>query len=761
MSFQSWLPNLQSTLARRRAKRRAKCRHKRPNSLRTTTHRLNFEVLEDRALLAFVGPVDYSVGSDPVAVLAADFNNDTVLDLAVANYVDSTVSVLLGDGNGAFPAPSVNTSTGANPQSLAVGDFNGDGNMDLATATAGDVSVLLGDGHGAFPAASNIDFSGLGSSPSSMAVGDFNGDGLLDLGVTANSYQPGTPGYWGYYSYYPGSPGYYEGSANVLLGNGGGGFSGPNTTWLGYGYHTAAAVADFNGDHIDDFATFNTDYGAVSVLLGDLSGSLQGPTGSFYTGDYSYTIAAGDLDGDGNNDLVTANANGNSVSVFPGDGLGGFSGPFNYDTGEYPTSIVLGDFTHDGQIDVATTNYSTSRVSVLYGEGAGVFSTPAISSAGFGPRAIAAGDFNGDGWLDAATANQGDNTVSVLLNDRSWPNPPPPPPPFISIDDVTVTEGNTGVASATFTVSLSGAYDQDVTVHFQTADASATAGSDYTAATGDVTVPAGSTSQSFTVAVLGDRVAESTENFVVNLSAPVNGTIRDSQGSVTILDDEPRVSINDVTVTEGNTGSVAATFTLTLSAASDVDVTVHYATANGTAAAGSDYTAAAGDVIIPHGQISRTLSVAVTGDRLSEPTETYFVNLSAPINAGIADDQGVGTIVDNEPRISISDVSKAEGKNRQTTQFTFTVTLSAAYDQAVTVSYKTTDGTAKTSDKDYVAQTGTITFNPGETTQTITIVVNGDNKKEATETFYLDLFGNSGNSLFTKSRGSGTILRDD
>jgi hypothetical protein len=74
------------------------------------------------------------------------------------------------------------------------------------------------------------------------------------------------------------------------------------------------------------------------------------------------------------------------------------------------------------------------------------------------------------------------------------------------------------------------------------------------------------------------------------------------------------------------------------------------------------------------------------------------------------------------------------------------------------MSFKTTDGTAKTSDNDYAAKTGTLTFAPGETTKTITIIVNGDSKREADETFYLDLFGNSGNSLFKKSRGIGTIL---
>ncbi len=87
--------------------------------------------------------------------------------------------------------------------------------------------------------------------------------------------------------------------------------------------------------------------------------------------------------------------------------------------------------------------------------------------------------------------------------------------------------------------------------------------------------------------------------------------------------------------------------------------------------------------------------------------------------------------------------------------------VEAAYDQPVTMSFRTVDSTATTSDSDYVAKTGTLTFNPGETTKTITIEVKGDSKKEANETLFLDLFGNSGNSLFSKNRGIGTILNDD
>ncbi|HKA05881.1 MAG TPA: Calx-beta domain-containing protein, partial [Gemmataceae bacterium] len=240
-----------------------------------------------------------------------------------------------------------------------------------------------------------------------------------------------------------------------------------------------------------------------------------------------------------------------------------------------------------------------------------------------------------------------------------------------------------------------------------------------------------------------------------------NATITKGQGIGTIVDDEPLMSIRDVTVSEGNTGTRMAIFTVALSAVSDQSVTVDYSTSDGSATAGSDYQSASGTLTIPAGSPTGTVTVQLNGDRIPEPNETFVVNLTGPVNAGIADDQGVATILDDEPRVSISDVAKAEGRSRKTTSFTFTVTLSAAYDQPVTMSFSTANGTATTSDNDYVAKTGTLTFAPGETTKTITIEVKGDSKKEADETFYLDLSGLSSNALFTKSRGAGTILNDD
>src|SRR5262249_62037538 len=155
--------------------------------------------------------------------------------------------------------------------------------------------------------------------------------------------------------------------------------------------------------------------------------------------------------------------------------------------------------------------------------------------------------------------------------------------------------------------------------------------------------------------------------------------------------------------TERNSGTDTAVVTVTLSAASTVPVMVPYATADGPAIAGSDYQAASGTLTFAPGETSKTISIAVIGDRVPEPNTTYYVNLSGPTNATIADGEGAGSILDDEPRISISDVNKKEGRKGQTTLFSFTVTLSNAYDQPVTMSFRTVDGSATTSDTDYVA----------------------------------------------------------
>jgi uncharacterized Zn-binding protein involved in type VI secretion len=221
---------------------------------------------------------------------------------------------------------------------------------------------------------------------------------------------------------------------------------------------------------------------------------------------------------------------------------------------------------------------------------------------------------------------------------------------------VTVTEGNSGSVNAVFAVSLSAPYPLAVSVSYATTNGTALAGTDYTTTSGVLVFAAGVTMQTVSVAVLGDALDEADESFAVSLSGAQNATLADSQGLGTILDNDPTptLTINDVSVTEGNSGSVNAVFTVSLSAASGLPVSVAYATANGAAIAGSDYTAKTGTLSFAPGVTTQTLSVAVLGDALAEPSESFAVNLTQPGNATIADSQGVGTILDNDGAPSIS-----------------------------------------------------------------------------------------------------------
>jgi hypothetical protein len=713
----------------------------------TRRTRLHIEALEDRCLPSFSPAVSYPGGSSPQSLATADFNNDGRLDLVTSNPGDNTICVLLGDGQGGFGSAADfdawPTELVADRASLAVADFNQDGSLDVATVQFGyeaeywlvsATSLLLGNGDGTFQPATFI-----GGGALAVAAGDLNNDGHMDLVFGCDDYN---------------SFGYLQ----VYLGNGAGGFTYPASHWLS-GAPDALTVGDVNGDRKLDVMVL---HGNGYFIPGNGDGTFMNVlyNGEFYTTPGGLRVALGDLTGDGKLDVVFPGA---TIATHSW-GVGGFSGPTNHSAnGNLHTGVAMGDFNGDGHLDGVTSDADTGTISALLGNGNGTLSYVEAFATGSSPWAVAVGDFNGDGYLDVAAANGGSNTVSVLLNDGDWDDlpPPPPPTPTLAIDNAAVTEGNTGAVSATFTVSLSAPINVPVTVSYSTADSSATAGSDYQAASGTLTFAPGETTKTITVLVNGDRLGESHESYSVRLTNATAATIAQDWGNGTIFDDEPWISISDVTVTEGNTGSVNATFTVTLSFAYDADVTAHCGTADGSATADSDYTAGSGVVTIPAGQTSATVPIAVLGDRLGEPTESFAVNLSGVSNAYIADGQGVGAILDDEPRISITNVTKKEGNGKKTTLFTFTVTLSAAYDQAVTMSYSTVNGTATTGDGDYLAKTGTLTFAPGQTTKTITIEVKGDRKWEPNETFYLDLFGLSSNALFTKNRGIGTILNDD
>lgn len=230
----------------------------------------------------------------------------------------------------------------------------------------------------------------------------------------------------------------------------------------------------------------------------------------------------------------------------------------------------------------------------------------------------------------------------------------------------------------------------------------------------------------------------------------------------------PTVSINDASVTEGQSGAVAISFTVTLSASSTQTVTVNYATADGTATAGSgDYSAGSGTVTFNPGETSKSITVFVNGDTVVEPNETFTVNLSGAVNATIADSQGVGTIVNDDASpitVSINDVAQLEGtgRNGTYTDFVFTVSLSGPSTQQVSVNFATANGSAVSSGNkpDYLATSGVLVFNPNETSKTIVVRVTRDKFNEGNETFFVNLSG-AVNASIADSQGLGTIQNDD
>ncbi|HID21913.1 MAG TPA: hypothetical protein EYP14_05875, partial [Planctomycetaceae bacterium] len=224
------------------------------------------------------------------------------------------------------------------------------------------------------------------------------------------------------------------------------------------------------------------------------------------------------------------------------------------------------------------------------------------------------------------------------------------------------------------------------------------------------------------------------------------------------------VSIQDLTHVEGDTGSTPFVFTVVLDRASVETVTVDYVVEPDTARVGEDFLAQEGTVIFAPGELTKTITVQVNGDTTPEPTETFNVRLTGAVNATIADDLAVGTILNDDAAISIDDVAETEGDVGSKT-FVFTVTLSAPSVETITVDYQTTDGTATVADGDYQGTSGTLTFAPGELQKTIAVTVFGDTTVEPNETFFVDLTGSrdsAGNAVpFAKNQGVGTIQNDE
>lgn len=524
-------------------------------------------------------PLGIAPGLDPRSLAIGDFDTDGKSDLAITDWGEGGVEILLNTGcrpivTSIDPSTvprsggTVVTITGSNfvPGATTV-SFGSSAATSVscssttnctATSPAGTGTVsgraTTANGPSADTAADDFTYTAApatacsnfaasthfaaGASPFSVDVGDFDRDGKSDLAVANQD----------------------SNDVSILLGNGDGTFRAPTNFAVGTS-PSSVAVGDFNGDGVSDLAVANSEWNDVSILLG--TGSASFGTATSYAVPNARAVAIGDFNGDGKSDLAVPN--GSSISILLGTGMGTFGAPANFAAGTTPNSIAVGDFNGDGRLDLAAGNDGSNNVSILLGTGTGTFLAPAMFAVGMGQSSVAIGDFDGDGRSDVAVADNvgGSNDVAILL-DASTPG-------TFAITTATASV-NEGAGTLTVTVARTGGTDCSVSVDYATANGSASAGSDYTAASGTLTFGPGVSSQTFTVPITNDPVSEATETFTVAISNSTGGASlgATTTQTVTIIDDDPlpTLSIDSPSIVEGDSGPTNMTFTVTLSAAS-------------------------------------------------------------------------------------------------------------------------------------------------------------------------------------------------
>lgn len=320
-------------------------------------------------------------------------------------------------------------------------------------------------------------------------------------------------------------------------------------------------------------------------------------------------------------------------------------------------------------------------------------------------------------------------------------------------------EGDAGTSTRDFEITLDTAANADVSVDWTTADDTATAGTDYEAASGTVTFAPGETSKTVSVTVTGDKAVEGDENFLVRLTPPAGGLgggarIELDVAATQITNDDvplPSFSLDDVTVTEGNSGTTTLTFTVQADAPVGVGgAQLQLTSSDDTATAGDDYVALDVPVDFAEGDETAAVSVTINGDLLDESDESFDVELTGPVPL-TGRLTATGTITDDDTaQASAATVLVTEGSGGGTTSAVVTFALSTPADHTVTVDVATSlaDGTAQADD--FVATTGTVTFPAGSVQQQFTVQLVADSQPETNEFVAVLLSNPTGGTLATQ-----------
>lgn len=748
----------------------------------------NISVLFGTSNASFAPAVNFALesASAPISVAVGDFNGDGKSDIVTANNASQNVSVLLGNGTGGFGIAK-NFKVASRPTSVTVGDFNGDGKSDLAVTSSffNNVSVLLGNGDGTFNSATQFD---VGTNPNFVVVGDFNTDGKSDLAV-ANS---------------------DSNNVSVLLGDGTGGFGIATNFDVGLN-PVSITVIDFDKDGNSDLAVANANSDTVSVLLGDGTGSFGSAT-NFDVGTKPYSVTVGDFNKDGTSDLAVANSESKNVSVLLNNpvppepifineilfDLPNIDSPQEYIElrGTPGATIPFGTYLIGIEGDSGTNPGNVQNIFNLSGKKFGSNGFLVLLQKGntysVNPNAnVLTNTGSGAGWGSGASSSIGHigqagateiengsvsffviktSTAPTLSNDIDSDNDGTADSAVYSswtvLDSVSVLDSGTTDRAYSSIVFRKGSTGGSVPTNATVVDTLFTAGyvgrsSETTASTASDWV-ASLTSGTAPNFILGNATNTSPGNFAEQPLNHIGDTNFAPPANLNYA-----ISTTTPNLSEGNSGSKPVTFTVTRSGNTSVATTVNYAL-DGTATFSSDYNTIkvagvtanlSGTLKFAVGETTKTITLNVVGDRITEFDETINLTLSYP-NQTSAIAPATVTIVndDSQPGISINNASSTEGNANDTTA-SFAVRLSNPSSETITVNYITTDGSA-TAGLDYTTVTGSLIFNPGDTLKTISVPILGDFVDELNESFFVNISTNS-NASISNAQGTATIFDND
>lgn len=726
----------------------------------------------------------FAVADKPVGIGVGLFNNDALLDIAVA-FEDQTtptthnIRVWRRTGNIFLPTTFIDLTYQFPPSGLTVGDFDNDGKLDLAAPLGSNnfsgvfAFIIHGNGDGTF---TNHEYWTIPHASSYISTAEVNGDGRVDL-VFGQSYSSN------------------NNALSVLINNNYQGFRAPKPTLFG---GTDIVGADMNNDTLADMVTAtDTDFSEseVVIALNSLQNGLLADH-NFLTPQSLRAIVAGDFNNDGKIDIAsTHTSNANKVAAFLGDGAGNLGSPFLLSWNNSVENALAGDFNNDGKTDLFIIDGSSHGYTLL-SLGNGSFAPVAgffINATYYLPQQK--GDFNEDGKIDLLTSTG--SSITLQLGNG----------------DGTFTAGATFALTSLESIAA-GDFNGDVNLDFAVISTSLPSSLNVFYGNGN-----GTFSEPLTQLLAGRSMSLITGDFNLDGRDDLASVLESNQGNLQILasrttptnsftpiyfsvggfslpsagfrtalatadyngdnkpdigytnnyvsrgviyntsGERPCISISDVSIPEGDTGTTNAVFNVTLSQPVTETVRVNYQLNAGTATVGTDLQTVSGRLAISPGQTTTTINVPIMGDVSDEFDETFAVNLSSPLNASIGKFTGSGGILDDdpEPTLTINDISRNEGSS--STQYNFQVTLSAPSGKSIPLRFSTADGTA-VNPEDYFAVNVNTTIQPGATSASFGVTVPGDNTHEPDENFFANISETS-NVTVIDGQGIGSIFNDD